>query len=581
MKELSSNLLIKRLYKDFLRNYKSKFAFAILAMVIVASCNALQAWLLKPALDDIFLKKDISKLMIIPMIIVCVSFIKAFASYFQNYLLKFLTQKITIKMQAKLFDHIIYSDLEYIAKFQSGKIISKFSNDINIIKTSLDSCLVNIAREFFTVFCLFLVMMTLNLQLSFITLIVIPIIAVPVTRLGKRMRKISHATQEELDNFISSLDETFVAFRAVKSFMAERYEIIATNQILDRIFAFYKKSIRIESIASPIVELVTGVAIAVTIWLGGSQAINGTTTPGTFFAFIAIVIAAYKPIKNLSDFSNVLQSGMAALNRYYLVIDTAPKIKSPLHPLDVEFKNTEIEFKNVSFKYGDKNIFDNFSVKFPAGLTIAIVGSSGCGKSTLLNLICRFYDVSNGEILIDGYSTRKISLEYLRNQVRVVTQEVFLFNKSVKENIGYGSDNYTDEQIIAAAKAADAFDFINLLENQFETIIGPKGLSLSGGQRQRISLARALLKNSPILLLDEATSSLDNISENKIQKSLKEYRKGKTTIVVAHRMSSIINADMILLLKDGKVEAFDKHDNLLSNNSYYRELYSASYKTDT
>ncbi len=577
----STNILLARVYKDFIKDLRGKLIFAIIAMIIVACCNALQAWLLKPALDEIFLQKNMSMLIYIPIIIVVVSVIKAFASYFQNFLLKFLTQKITIKMQTKLFAHIIYSDLEYISKFHSGKIISKFSNDINIIKSSLDSCLVNIAREFFTVICLFAVMLTLNLKLSFITLIVIPIIVVPIMRLGRRMRKLSNSTQEELDNFVSGLDETFVSFRAVKSFMAEKYEIISANQILDKIFNFYKKSIKIESIASPSVELITGIAIAITIWFGGSQAIAGETSPGTFFAFIAIVIAAYKPIKNLSDFNNVMQSGMAAINRYYSVIDIAPKIQSPKLPVDIKFTKSEIELVDVCFKYDEKPIFSNFSIKFPGGITIAIVGGSGCGKSTLLNLISRFYDVNSGSITIDGVNIKDIALETLREQICFVTQEVFLFNKSVRENIVYGTSNFTEQQVIDAARAADALDFINLLPENFNTIIGPKGSLLSGGQRQRLSLARALLKNSSVLLLDEATSSLDNISENKIQQNLKQYRKGKTTLVVAHRMSSIVNADMILLLKDGKIEGFDKHENLLATNKYYIELYSTSYKTDS
>ena len=557
-----------------------KLIIAIIAMIVIAGCNALQAWLLKPALDDIFLKKDITKLLTIPIIIVIVTLIKSVASYFQSYYLKFINQKITINMQEKLFSHLIYMDLEYISKFQSGKIIAKFSNDINIIRSSLDSCMVNIAREFFTVLCLVIVMLSLNVQLSFITLVIVPILTIPIVKIGRKMRKLSGHTQNELDNFIASLDETFVAFRTVKSFMAEKYEIMITNQYLNKIFDLYKKTIRTESVASPLVELVTGLAIALTIYLGGMQAINGQTTPGTFFAFIAIVISAYKPIKNLSDFNSVLQIGLAAIDRYYALIDVKPTIKAPVNPKRIDFTKCEIELENITFGYGDRNIFDHLSIKIPARKMVAVVGSSGCGKSTLLNLICRFYDTDEGSVLIDGFDIRNISLNYLRDQVGIVTQEVLLFNKSIRDNICYGSRKHSEKEIIAAAKAADAFDFINNLPEKFNTMVGPRGLNLSGGQRQRISLARALLKDYPVLLLDEATSSLDNISEGKIQKSLSSYRKGKTTVIVAHRISSIINADYIIFLKEGKVAGCDTHKNLLVNNDDYFELFSSVSKSE-
>lgn len=575
-----SKQLIKRLYSDFIVKLKFKLIIAVIAMMVIAACNALQAWLLKPALDDIFLKKDITKLLTIPIIIVVVTLVKGIASYFQSYYLKYINQKITVRMQEKLFTHLIYMDLEYISKFQSGKIISKFSNDINIIRNSLDSCMVNIAREFFTIICLLGVMISLNLQLSFITLVIVPIITVPIIKIGRKMRKLSGYTQNEIDNFIASLDETFVAFRTVKSFMAEKYEIMITNQYLSRVLDLYKKTIRTESIASPLVELVTGVAIAVTIYLGGLQAINGLTTPGTFFAFIAIVISAYKPMKNLSDFNSVFQVGLSALERFYKLIDVKPQITSPAKPKKVSFGKCEIAFENVTFGYEEKNIFDHLSITIPARKMVAIVGGSGCGKSTLLNLICRFYDTNQGKVLIDGADIKTVSLNYLRDHVGIVTQEVLLFNKSIKENICYGSKKHSEQELIAAAKAADAYDFIDKLPEKFDTIVGPRGANLSGGQRQRLSLARALLKDYPILLLDEATSSLDNISERKIQKSLRSYRKGKTTIIVAHRISSIINADLIIVLKEGKVVGCDTHKNLLNDNEDYFELFSMVSKSE-
>jgi subfamily B ATP-binding cassette protein MsbA len=578
--KINSMSLIKRLYLDFISDLRLKLIIAVCAMVIIAACNALQAWLLKPALDDIFLKKDMSKLLTIPIIIISVTLIKSVASYFQNYYLRFVNQKITVSMQEKLFAHLIYMDLDYISKFQSGKIISKFSNDINIIKNSLDSCVVNIAKEFFTVVFLLAVMLSLNLQLSFITLIILPIITFPIIKIGRKMKKLSRHTQNEIDDFVSSLDETFVAFRTVKSFMAEKSEILITKQYLSRVLDLYKKTIKAESISSPLVELVTGLAIALTIYLGGIQAINGTTTPGTFFAFIAIVISAYKPIKNLSAFNSVLQIGVSAVERFYDLIDIRPQIKSPSKPRKVNFTDCTVEFRNISFAYDEKQIFDELSIKIPPKKMVAIVGSSGCGKSTLLNLICRFYDTDSGNVLIDGHDIKDVSLHYLREHIGIVTQEVLLFNKSIRDNICYGSVKHTEQEIIAASKAADAFDFINNLPEKFDTIIGPRGLSLSGGQRQKLSLARALLKNYPLLLLDEATSSLDNISERKIQKSLRFYRKGKATIIVAHRVSSIVNADYIVFLKDGKLVGCDTHKNLLKRNSDYFELFSTAIKSE-
>ena len=577
-----SLIIIKRFSKDFLFPYRMKLSVAVISMIMVALTNAFQAWLLKPTFDEVFYSNTPSYAIFIPLLIAGITMTRAIATYLQNYNLKFVNQQIVLDIQTKLFGHLIYADLEVIEKLHSAKIISRFSNDVNFVKASVDKCIVNLSRELITIIFLIGVIFALHAGLALITFVALAILIFPIIRYGVKIRKISTSTQGELDNYFASLDQSFVAFKAIKAFNVEEREIKSASDIINRIFELYRKAIRIDARISPFVEMVTGLCIALTIYLGYVGIANGEITPGSFIAFIVVLITANKPIKSLSDFNNSLQQGVAAMQRIYDILDQQPKIISPVNPAPVNLnENSIIELKNISFDHENKEIFKNFNLKIEPGLITAIVGDSGAGKSTLLNLIARLFDVREGEVLIDNVNIRNISLIELRKKITYLSQEAFLFDKSIKDNITLSDEMALEQDVLDAAINADCLAFIEQLPKKMGQNIGPKGNKLSGGQKQRIALARAFFRNSPILLLDEATSAVDGISEQIIQSNLKKIRKNKTTIIVAHRLSSILTADQIILLRDGKFVDKGSHKELLKSNEYYQKLYSELAKENS
>ncbi|MCT4635710.1 MAG: ABC transporter ATP-binding protein/permease [Rickettsiales bacterium] len=568
--------LLKRLFKGFIRPYLSKLIISIIAMIVVAVANAFQVWLVKPALDKIFFHLNKEMLTIIPVAMVVVGVLKAFGTYFQNFYIRFVGQRIITDIQSKLYSHLIYSDLPYLQKFSTGKIISRFSNDIITMRTSLSNVLTGIAKEFLTVVFLIIVMFNLNWQLAILIFGIFPLAIYPIIRMGKKMRKISLSTQESLGHYTSQLDETFKAIKEVKSYHAEKYEIEKSNSILDNIFELYVKAIRTESLASPIIEIISSIAIAGVIWYAGYEVIAGKSSPGSVIAFIGAFVAAYRPLKSLAELNNNLQEGLAASKRLFDVLDVKPEIID--HPQCKKLKITKaaISFNNISFSY-KKQLFNNLSFNISPGKVIAFVGSSGSGKTTIANLLLRFYEIESGEILIDGQNIQQVSLESLRSQITMVSQDILLFDDTVAANISYGKQRATKKEIIAASKLSAAEEFIIHLPQGYDTMIGQSGFKLSGGQKQRLSIARAILKGSPIIIFDEATSALDNISEAIIQNSVFDLKKeGRSIIIIAHRLSTIINSDLIYVLDKGKIIDSGTHKELLNKSSYYRELYSKS-----
>lgn len=567
--------LIKRFTKDFLSPYRKKLFVAVFSMIMVALTNAFQAWLLKPTLDEVFYSNTPKYAIFIPLLIILTTVTRAIATYLQNYNLKFVNQQISLDIQTKLFAHLIYADLELIQKLHSAKIISRFSNDVNIIKNAVDRCLVNLSREFVTVIFLIGVIFILHAGLALITFLGLAAIIYPIINYGVKVRKLSSSTQSEMDNYFAALDQSFVSFKAIKAFNVEEREIKSATGIINRIFDLYQKTIRIDAKISPFVEMIVGTCIAITIYLGYVGIANGNITPGSFIAFIVVLITAYKPIKSLSEFNNYLQQGVAAVQRIYDIMDTKPKISSPKEPVKANInEKSVIEIKNIDFEYDNKQVFKNFSLTIKPGIITAIVGDSGTGKSTLLNLIVRLFDVSSGQICIDNINIKDISLAELRNKITYLSQEAFLFDKSIADNISLGDEHFSEKKLNEAIQNADCTEFVKSMANGSEENIGPKGHKFSGGQRQRIALARAFYRNSPIMILDEATSSIDGISEQKIQDNLKKIRKGKTTIIVAHRASSIVTADEVILLKNGEFITSGSHKELLKTNSYYQKLYA-------
>lgn len=568
--------LLRRLFKGFIRQYLSKLIIAIIAMVVVAVANAFQVWLVKPALDKIFFHLNKEMLAIIPVAMVVVGVIKAVGTYFQNFYIKFVGQRVITDIQSKLYSHLVYSDLPYLQQFSTGKIISRFSNDIITMRTSLSNVLTGIAKEFLTVVFLIIVMFSLNWQLAILIFGIFPLAIYPIIRMGKRMRKISLSTQESLGHYTSQLDETFKAIKEVKSYHAEKHEIEKSNNILNGIFDLYVKAIRTESLASPIIEIISSIAIAGVIWYAGYEVIAGNSSPGSVIAFIGAFVAAYRPLKSLAELNNNLQEGLAASKRLFDVLDVKPEIIDHPHCKKLKITKAAISFNNISFSY-KKQLFNGLSFNISPGKVISFVGSSGSGKTTIANLLLRFYEIESGEILIDGQNIRQVSLESLRSQITMVSQDILLFDDTVADNIAYGKLRASKKEIIAASKAAAAEEFINHLPQGYDTMIGQSGFKLSGGQKQRLSIARAILKSSSIIIFDEATSALDNISEATIQKSIFDLKEeGRSIIIIAHRLSTIINSDLIYVLDKGEIIASGTHKELLKNSSYYQELYSKS-----
>ena len=573
----SGSILLKRLINSFVKPYYRELSFAVMAMIIVALSNSFHVLLVKPALDKIFVKLDKEMLLIIPIAMVVVGLIKALATFFQNYYMKFVGQRIVTDIQAKLYSHLIYSDLPYIQQFSTGKIISRFSNDITSMRASLSNVLTGIAKELFTVIFLILTMFYLNWVLSLLVFVIFPSAIYPIIRMGRRMRKISLATQEKLGHYTSQLDETFKAIKEVKSYHAEEHEIKKSNDILNNIFGLYVQSIRTESLSSPIIEIISAIVIASIIWYGGHEVIAGSTSPGSFIAFIGAFVAAYRPLKSLAELNNNLQEGLAASKRLFDVLDVDPQIINKQGCVDLLVTNPSIIFNKVSFSYNEQELFQNLSFEVESGKLVAFVGGSGSGKTTITNLLLRFYEINSGNILIDRQNIQNVSLESLRTQVSMVSQDILLFDDTIAANIGYGKIGASIEEIKEASKAAAADDFISKLPDGYNTIIGQSGFKLSGGQKQRLSIARAILKNSPIIIFDEATSALDTISEQAIQKTIMTLRKnGRTIIIIAHRLSTIIDSDLIYVLDKGKIIAFGMHQELLNSSPYYQELYSKS-----
>lgn len=566
--------ILSRLFREHVKSQAASIMFAVLCMLIIAASTALNAWLMQPVLDDIFMKKKMALLYPISIAIILNGFIKGGASFFQASTMKVIGQKIIADIQLRLYEHLIYADMKFLMNYPSGNLISRFTNDINAMRKSVSDAMTGLVLEMCTLVGLISIMFYQSYSLAIISILVLPLAFYPIRKLGKRMRKIARGMQEELGGFTVRLDETFQNARIIKSYCREIYEISRARCIIDRFLVLYKKAAYVESASSPIMEVLGTVAVSMVVLYGGMQVFEDKTTPGAFFSFITALLMAYKPLKSISQLNTSLQEGVTASKRLFMMIDEEITIKDDPLSAVVDFSSYNIEFKNVYFSYkSEQKILDGLSMNIPQGKTIALVGSSGSGKSTIFNLLQRLYDADFGDITIDGKNISNLKLHSLRSSMALVSQEVALFDDTIRENIRYGRLDATEEEIIDAALAAAAHDFITSLPDGYETQIGQHGANLSGGQRQRIAIARAILKNAPILLLDEATSALDTISEKQVQMALEYLKKGRTTVVIAHRLSTIESADLIYLIHDGKVAEYGNHQELLSKGGEYAKLY--------
>jgi len=573
---LSSKDLVKRLLNDFISKYYKELALSIVFMVIVAATTALHAWMMKPILDKIFTERNSSLLIPIAVGLFSISVIKGLSTYFQQLLTRNVENNILIDIQRKLFSTLLLSDISFTTNYSTGKIISHFTNDVNVMRSSMSSVLTTIIREFLSLVFLMSLIFYYIPKLAIITFFIFPIAVLPIYFLGKKMRKISTITQTELGIFTSQLDETIEGIKVVKAHNAENIETSRVFDITENLKKLYRKSVRNDSLISPIMETLGGVALAIIIAYGGHEVINGNISTGTFFLFITAVLSSYKPMKSITKLNNQMQQGLAAAMRIFNILDTKPQITQESDDKNIIISKGNIIFNKVGFHYPNSEgaALKEVSFSLEKGKIYALVGKSGSGKTTIMNLMLRFYDATKGEITIDNHSIKDFSFKNLRSQIAYVSQEIFLFDDSVKANICYGlSEKVTDKEIIEAAKKAEAHTFISALDQGYDSIIGPKGCLLSGGQKQRIVIARSFLRNAPILLLDEATSALDPISEQQIRTATHKLRKHRTCLVIAHNQETILNADKIMVMRHGEIIASGTHEELLKDSAFYKDLF--------
>ncbi len=578
-RKLKASLIITRLVKEHVMPYKGKFMVAIIFMVISAICAASVVWLVQPTIDRVFIAHEHKMLLIMPLAIFLIYSIKGVAEYFQSYIIKYVGQEILTNLQMKMYEHLLFADYLFLQSQSSGRLISRFTNDIMLMRGAVSNLLVGCAKHFLSIIFLIIVMFKLEPFLSAFVFLAFPFAIYPIQKLGRRMRAVTGDAQEELGHFTSRLDEVFFSIKIIKSFCTEHQESEKAKGITDRILAFYKKSAKFDSLSSPVMEVLTGIAVACVLWYGGYSVMQGNMTTGALFAFITAFISAYRPFKSLVAFNVNLQEGVAAANRVFNVLDLLPAVQDIQKPLKPKWTCPNIEFKNIELKFdADKIAIKALDLKIEAGKTYALVGRSGSGKTSAANLLIRLFDPTQGEITINGDNIKNISLKHLRSQIAMVTQETMLFDASIAENIAYGSKNASEAEIIAAAKAADAHEFIKALPSGYDAKIGVFGSSLSGGQKQRLSIARAFLKDAPILLLDEATSALDSRSERSVITALSRLRKGRTTLIITHRLSSIVDADQIIVMRQGKIAEQGTHKELLGLRKEYCKLYNKELK---
>ena len=570
--------LVKRLFNDYVRSYKFYIAMAVICMVFAAATTAANAWIMQPVLDDVFLDKNKDMLMILPIAVLIIAIVKGFSEFGQSVLMLLVGQRTIADIQKDMYASLMKADLSFFHNNPSGNLVARFISDVNRLRHSVTTALTGIAKDTLTLIFLVALMFYRDWELASIAFLIFPLAIYPITRIGRMMRKISAATQNKIGEFSTLLNQTFQGSRQVKAYGMEGYEGERARDYIDEITRLIFKSSRRSTILRPIMETLGGIAVAGVVLYGGIKVIDGETTPGTFFSFLTAFFLAYRPLKSLAGLNAVLQDGLASAERLFRILDIEPKIQDRDNSKTIENVKGTIEFKNVEFSYENKDyILKKISLLIPRGKKIALVGPSGAGKSTILNLIPRFFEVEKGQVEIDGIDIKEIKIGSLRSSMALVSQEINLFDDTIRSNIAYGKLDSSEEEIIAAAKKSASHDFITKLPNGYNTTVGEHGVKLSGGQRQRIAIARAMLKNAPILLLDEATSSLDTESERYVQEALLELMKNRTTLVIAHRLSTVINADTIYVIDSGKIAESGTHLELLKNEGVYSRLYTQQF----
>jgi len=558
-----------RQYLPYLIGYKRQFILAIIGMIAVAIGTAGTAQIIKPTLDNVFVAKDASMLAVIPFLLMGVFTLKGIGQYIQTYYMSYIGLDVVRKLRDNLLKHLIYQDMAFFQQMHSGEILSRITNDITRIQSVVTGMIPNFIRESLTILALTGYVIYQSPKLSFYFLIIMPLALFPLSRLAKKMKKYSKLSQESTSIMTARLGEIFSNIEVIKSNSTQEIESKRFAIENMQVFKHLVKQVKINALTTPIMEILGSLAIGLVIYIGGTEVIEGRMSVGSFFAFSAALFMLYNPIKRISKLYNKAQDAVVANQRMHELLDMKPNIVSGNKVLDRDIDN--IRFENVSLDYGDSSALKDISIDIKRGDSIALVGDSGAGKSSFVNLLVRFFDPTGGKILVNGIDTKELKLSSLHKKIAFVTQRIYIFNDTVARNVAYGEE-IDEKRVIEALKKAHALEFVQKLENGIDTMLGESGNNLSGGQRQRIALARALYKDPAVLILDEATSALDNKSELLIQKALESLKDNMITITVAHRLSTIENADTILVFKDGEIVCQDSHNKLLKECDEYKKL---------
>jgi len=566
--------LVNRIFKTQVKKYIPELSLTFIFIILTSLTTAATAWLLDPAIKEIFENKNTKMLYLIPIAIVLTFILKAFAIYGTRIVTIKVGIKIIKNIQTLMAKKFLLSDISHITKKHSGKYLSNFTNDTGILFGVLTGVVVTLFKETFTLIALLGLMFYHDWQLSLLAIIMIPVAAFSSRNLGKKMGKKVHISLEASDKFMKFFSEIIKGSWLIKIYQKEEEELKKISMVIDEKFRAIRKVEQTRLGSGPIMEIISALAIAIVVFFAGYRSMQGAITLGEFVSFLAALMLAYQPVRALAGINIGIQEGIAAAKRIYEIIDQKNEIYHDENAPSLKLKNASIEFKNISFTYPDgTHALKNLSAKIEGGTKVGLVGVSGSGKTTFLNLIPRFFHLREGSIFIDSQNINDINLNSLRKEISLVSQDVILFDDTIRSNILYGNALATDDEIKQACKFAAAEDFVEKLPNKYETMIGENGVKLSGGQKQRLSIARAILKDSSIILLDEATSSLDSESETVIQNAIENLTKNKTTIIIAHRLSTVMKCDKILVFENGKIVEEGKHEFLVNNSNIYKKLY--------